>query len=99
MYLRDINTNLITFGDKLTEVKTTRYMELRDAGVEIHKLLKENLLLFYNVPLVDPNLSKLFSLSHLYFSYIIIIVIIFYFLCDSVFLVLFKILLILSDTL
>lgn len=59
MYLRENNTKLITFGHKLTEIKTTRYAELRDASVKIHTLLKENLLLFQNVPLVDPNLGKL----------------------------------------
>lgn len=55
MYLRENNTKLITFGDTLTKIKDNRYAELRDASVKIHTFLKENLLLFYNVPLVDPN--------------------------------------------
>lgn len=59
MYSREKSTNLITFGDRLTEIKTTRCTEIRDASIKIQIFLKEDLLLFHNVPLVDPNQSKL----------------------------------------
>lgn len=78
MYLRENNTKLITFGDKLIEIKNIRHAELRDASVKIHTFLKENLLLFYNVPLVDPNSGKLFSQIPFLYSFIIIIIINFF---------------------
>jgi len=59
IYSREKCTNLITFGDRLTEIKTIRYAEISDASKKIQILLKENLLLFHNVSLVDPNQSKL----------------------------------------
>jgi len=64
MYVRDKITKRITFGNKLTEMKIARYAEVRDASIKIQQLLMEDLLLFHNVPLVDPNLSKLTS-THL----------------------------------
>jgi len=63
MYMRDKNTKRLEFGNKLTEKKITRYAEVRDVSIKIQQLLKEDLLLFHNVPLLDPNLSKL---SHIY---------------------------------
>jgi len=63
MYVRDKNTKRITFDNKLTEKKIARYAEVRDASIQIQQLLMEDLLLFHNVPLLDPNLSKLTS-SH-----------------------------------
>ncbi|XP_022163545.1 dynein heavy chain 17, axonemal-like [Myzus persicae] len=63
MYVRDKNTKRITFDNKLTEKKIARYAEVRDASIEIQQLLMEDLLLFHNVPLLDPNLGKLTS-SH-----------------------------------
>ncbi|XP_022182919.1 dynein heavy chain 9, axonemal-like [Myzus persicae] len=57
MYVRDKNTNRITFDNKLTEKKIARYAEVRDASIEIQQLLMEDLLLFHNVPLLDPNLE------------------------------------------
>jgi len=58
MYLREKNSKFIVFGHQLTEMKTTRYAEVEDASMKIQQLLKANLLLFHNVPLVDPNSSK-----------------------------------------
>lgn len=63
MYMRDQNTKRIAFGQKLTEKKIERYAEVRDASNKIQQLLKEDLLLFHNIPLLDPNLGKLIS-SH-----------------------------------
>lgn len=60
MYVREKTTKLITFGDSLTESKNIRYTEIKDASTKIHTLLKKDVLLFYNVPLVDPNRGKLF---------------------------------------
>lgn len=65
MYMRDKNTKRIAFDHKLTEKKIARYAEVQDASTKIQRLLKEDLLLFHNVPLLDPNLSKLTS-SHLF---------------------------------
>lgn len=65
MYMRDKNTKRIVFDHKLTEKKIARYAEVQDASIKIQRLLKEDLLLFHNVPLLDPNLSKLTSL-HLF---------------------------------
>jgi len=59
IYSREKNTKLITFGDRLIEIKTTRCTEIKYASTMIQILLKENLLLFHNVSLVDPNESKL----------------------------------------
>lgn len=59
MYVREKTTKLITFGDPLTELKNIRYTEIKDASTKIHTLLKKDILLFYNVPLVDPNRGKL----------------------------------------
>jgi len=64
MYVRDKNTKRITFGNKLTEKKISRYAEVRDASIKIQQLLMEDLLLFHNVPLLNPNSSKLIS-THL----------------------------------
>jgi len=61
MYVRDKNTKRLTFGNKLTEKKIARYAEVRDASIMIQQLLIEDLLLFHNVPLLDPNLGKLTS--------------------------------------
>lgn len=59
MYTRDKNTKLITFSNRLIEMKTIRYTEVRDASKKIQHILKINLLLFHNVPLVDPNWGKI----------------------------------------
>lgn len=61
MYLREKNSKFIVFGHRLTEMKTTRYAEVQDASVKIQQLLKANLLLFHNVPLVDPTISSEFT--------------------------------------
>lgn len=58
LYSRDKITNIITFDKRLGIIKTKRYTEIEDASKEIQKLLRENLLLFHNVPLKDPNLGK-----------------------------------------
>lgn len=58
MYLREKNTKFITFDHRLVEIKTARCAEIRDASVKIQQYLKENLLLFYNVPLIDSNWGK-----------------------------------------
>ncbi|VVC42906.1 Dynein heavy chain, domain-1, partial [Cinara cedri] len=55
MYVREKTTKLIMLGDRLTYFKTNRYKEIDNASSKIHQLLKEDLLLFHNVPLVDPN--------------------------------------------
>jgi len=62
MYLRDKNTKLITFDDRLTEIKAARCAEVKDASTIIQKLLNENFLLFYNEPLVDHISGMLVSL-------------------------------------
>lgn len=59
MYTREKNSKFITFGDQLSEVKTTRCEEVRVASMEIHRLLNEDLLLFFNIPLVDPDRGKI----------------------------------------
>lgn len=59
MYTRDKNTKLITFSNRLIDMKTARYAEIRNFSKKIQQFLKENLLLFHNVPLVDPNRSKI----------------------------------------
>ncbi|KAL4088975.1 hypothetical protein QTP88_024053 [Uroleucon formosanum] len=69
MYVRDKNTRRIIFGNKLTEKKIGRYAEVRDASTKIQQLLMEDLLLFHNVPLFDPNLSK-FTSTHLSLKYL-----------------------------
>jgi len=61
MYVRDKNTKRLTFDNKLTEKKIARYAEVRNASIKIQQLLMEDLLLFHNVPLLDPSLSKLIS--------------------------------------
>ncbi|XP_025202252.1 dynein beta chain, ciliary-like, partial [Melanaphis sacchari] len=61
MYMRDKSTKLITFDHKLTEKRMARYAEVRDASIKIQRLLKEDLLLFHNVPLLDPNLREIFE--------------------------------------
>lgn len=58
MYMREKSLNRITFGSPLTEIKMARYAEMRSASLRIMQLLKENILLFNNVPLVDPNRGK-----------------------------------------
>lgn len=58
MYTRDKNTKLITFSNRLIDLKNARYAEVWDASKKIQHYLKENLLLFHNVPLVDPNWGK-----------------------------------------
>lgn len=58
MYSRDKNTKLITFDNRLTETKINRYAQVRDASAKIQILLKENLLLFHNICLRDPNHGK-----------------------------------------
>lgn len=59
MYVREKTTKLITFGDRLIDLKITRYTEIENASSKIHQLLKQDLLLFHNVPLVNPNWGKL----------------------------------------
>lgn len=61
MYSRDKNTKLIKFDDQLSKIKTLRCVEVQDASKKIQKLLKEDLLLFFSVPLVDPHKSKFVS--------------------------------------
>lgn len=58
MYMREKNLNRITFGSRMTEIKTARYAEMRNASTKILQLLKEDILLFNNVPLADPNRGK-----------------------------------------
>ncbi|VVC32244.1 Hypothetical protein CINCED_3A002285 [Cinara cedri] len=55
MYLREKNTNCITFDNHLTEIKTMRYREIEITSIKIQQLLKNNLLLFHNVSVLDPN--------------------------------------------
>lgn len=57
LYTRERNSKYIMFDEQLAETKATRCAEIQDASMKIHQLLKENLLLFHNVPLVDPNLG------------------------------------------
>jgi len=65
MYLRDKNTKLITFDNRLNELKYTRCAEIKDASTIIQKLLNENFLLFYNEPLMDHISGMLVSIrSH-----------------------------------
>lgn len=59
MYTRDKNIKLITFNNQLIDMKNTRYAEIRDSSKRIQRFLKENLLLFHNVPLVNSNYGKL----------------------------------------
>lgn len=61
MYSREKNSKFIVFGHRLAEMKTIRYAEVQDASMKIQQLLEANLLLFHNVPLVDPNSGELFS--------------------------------------
>lgn len=58
MYMREKSLNRITFGSRLTEIKMARYVEMRNASTKIQQLLKEDILLFNNVPLADPNRGK-----------------------------------------
>lgn len=58
MYSREKNTRFITFDHRLSELKITRFTEVGNASIKIQQLLKENLLLFNNIPLVDLNWSK-----------------------------------------
>lgn len=58
LYSRDKIKNIITFDKRLGQIKTKRYTEIEDSSKQIQKLLRENLLLFHNVPLRDPNLGK-----------------------------------------
>lgn len=58
MYLREKNSKFIIFSHRLAEIKAARYADVRDASLKIQQLLKENLLLFHNVPLMDPRWSK-----------------------------------------
>lgn len=60
LYTRERNSKFIMFDEHLAETKEMRCAEMQDASIKIHQLLKENLLLFHNVPLVDPNLGMLF---------------------------------------
>lgn len=62
MYSREKTTKLIKFDDRLTKIKTIRCTEVQDASKKIQKLLKEDLLLFFSVPLVDKDKSKLILL-------------------------------------
>lgn len=62
LYSREKQSKFIMFGDRLTEIKNSRCTELQGASKKIQQLLKENLLLFHDVPLVDPNWSKLISI-------------------------------------
>lgn len=62
MYTRDKNTKLITFSNRLIEMKNVRYEEVRDASKNIQQFLKINLLLFHNIPLTDPNWGKIIFL-------------------------------------
>jgi dynein heavy chain len=61
LYVRDKTTKRITFGNQLDEKKTARYAEIKAASTKIQRLLKENILLLNNVPLLDPNHGKLVS--------------------------------------
>lgn len=62
MYSREKNTKLIKFDDRLTKIKTVRCAEVQDASKKIQKLLRDDLLLFFSVTLVDLDKSKLISL-------------------------------------
>lgn len=63
LYTRERNSKYITFDEQLAERKATRCAEIQDASMKIHQLLKEDLLLFHNVPLVDPNLGMLLLIT------------------------------------
>lgn len=63
LYTRERNSKFIMFDEQLAETKATRCAEMQDASIKIHQLLKENLLLFHNVPLVDPNLGMLLLIT------------------------------------
>jgi dynein heavy chain len=58
MYMREKSLNRITFGNSMTEIKMARYADMRNASLKIMQLLKENILLFNNVPLSNPNRGK-----------------------------------------
>lgn len=62
MYLREKNTNCITFNTRLNEIKTVRYTEIRRTSMKIQQLLKQDLLLFHNVSVLDSNRGKLTTL-------------------------------------
>lgn len=59
LYSREKQAKFIMFGNRLTEIKISRCEEIQDASMQIQQLLEENILLFYNIPIVDPNWSKL----------------------------------------
>lgn len=65
LYTREKNSKFITFGDHLAEIKATRCTEMREASKKIRQLLKEDCLLFHNVPLIDPDLG-IFMLIYLF---------------------------------
>ncbi|XP_050529246.1 dynein beta chain, ciliary-like [Daktulosphaira vitifoliae] len=58
LYIRDKNTMLIEFDKRIIDAKTTRHKELIECSKKIKKLLKEDLLLFNNIPIIDPNAMK-----------------------------------------
>lgn len=68
LYSREKQAKFIMFGDRLTEIRIARCEELQDASMKIQQLLKENLLLLHDVPLVDPNWSRLFQIFTFFFS-------------------------------
>lgn len=61
LYVREKTTKRITFGNQLVEIKTARYDEIMATSKKVQRLLKENILLLNNVPLLDPNRGKLLS--------------------------------------
>lgn len=61
MYSRDKNTTIITLDHRLILMKRIRCSEVENASKEIQKLLKEDLLLFHNVSLTDPNSGMSFD--------------------------------------
>lgn len=59
MYIREKITKHITFDDRLFELKISRYTNMKDASTKIQQLLKIDILLFHNVPIIDLNYGKI----------------------------------------
>lgn len=57
MYSRDKNTKIVGLDHRLVLMKKIRCAEVANASKEIQKLLIEDLLLFHNISITDPNLG------------------------------------------
>lgn len=74
LYSREKQSKFIMFGDRLTEIKIARCMEVQDASIKIQQLLKDDILLFHDMLLVDPNRSKFnFKFHYIFISTLIIV--------------------------